>query len=227
MLMQLIRKDLRICRLPILVGVAMVIGAFVLMSTMDGLSGVWRGGSIETWSVMLKTAGSLSIITSIIALTMLAGTIFAAERADRSSEFLAYLPPSRAQVLLSKAIVLGASCVLALCVGGGSIALADWLSVDHSVNSSLQIRMRDVVPIAVVSIGVGWCASARFANTGPSVGLGFAAPIVLSAGVLLASYFFGIPNDESFRTTYAACSTATGLACLVGGSVYFIRRVEP
>ena len=99
MLMQLIRKDLRICRLPILVGVTMTIGVFALMSTMDGFSDVWRGGSIETWSVMLKTGSGLSTLTSSISLTMLAGTIFAVERADRSLAFLAYLPPSRAQVL--------------------------------------------------------------------------------------------------------------------------------
>jgi ABC-type transport system involved in multi-copper enzyme maturation permease subunit len=224
--MQLIRKDLRICRLPILVGVMMAIGVFALMSTMDGFSDVWRGGSIAIWSVMLKTGSSVSIITSVIALTMLAGTIFAVERADRSSEFLAYLPPSRAQVLLSKAIVLGSWSALALCLGGGGIVLADWLS-DNSAHSTLQIRMQDVIPIALASIGVGWCASACFENTGPSVGLGFAAPIVVSAGLLLASYLFGIPDDESFRTTYSVCCTATGLACLVGGSVYFIRRVEP
>ncbi len=227
MLMQLIRKDLRICRLPILVGVTMAIGAFALSSMMYGFADLWQGGSMEAWALMMETGSSLSLMTSVMALTMLSGTIIAAERADRSSEFLAYLPPSRAQVLLSKAIVLGSSSVLALCVGGGGVVLADWLSGENSANAGFHLPLLDLVPFALISIGVGWCASARFENTGPSVGLGFAAPLVIVAAVHLIQHFFGIPDDESLGTTIATCCTVTGLACLVVGSVYFIRRVEP
>ena len=227
MLTQLILKDLRICRLPVLVGITATIGAFASSYLMYGSADLWQRGSAETWASMLQTGSTLSLVAAVISLTMLAGTIIAAERADRSSEFLFCLPPSRAQVLSSKGIVVGTSSVLALCVGGGGSVLASWLGGDGSVDSRFQLSLLDLIPIALVTIGVGWCASARFENTGPSVGLGFASPLVVVAAIQLTRYFFGIPDDDSFNTAYFTSCTVTGLVCLVVGSVYFIRRVEP
>jgi len=161
---------------------------------------------------------------------MLAGMIIAAERADRSSEFLAGLPPSRTQILLSKAIVLGTACVLTLCVSCGGAALADWLSSPGSADAGCHYPLQDFVPVSLVSIGAAWCASARFENTGPPVGLGFTAPGIVVGGIFLTRFCFGIfdiPDAQSFQTTYSTCFVVIGLVCLIVGSVYFIRRMEP
>lgn len=224
MLMQLIRKDLCITRLPILVGITAMIGAFALSYAIYVSTTQSQEEGTEVWGFVLKTGSVLSSVTSLFALTMMSGTIIAAERADRSAEFLACLPPSRGQVLLSKAIVLGASSLLALCVSGGGVLLASQLGGD---NSAFKLSLLDVLPIALVSIGVGWCGSALFANTGPSVGFGFVAPILVTSGVFLFKFCFGVPSYESFHSVYLACCSVAGIVCIIIGTFYFIRRVEP
>ena len=181
--------------------------------------------AFQSW---VEAGGGISLVSSMFALIMMAGTIIAAERADRSSEFLAYLPPARSPILLSKAIVLGGSALLALIVGGGGGLLADWLSGgEASLNVGFNIPLLEMSKNALLGIGVGWCASAHLANTGPSVGLAFIAPLAVAGCVYLSQYIFGVPTEAAFGSTFLNCCTAIGLTCLVFGSVYFIRRVEP
>jgi len=62
MLMPLIRKDLRICRLPLLIGAAFAIGTFALSYLVYVSADLWQDGNTEAWAWILRTGSSMSLV---------------------------------------------------------------------------------------------------------------------------------------------------------------------
>lgn len=229
MLMELLRKDLRICRLPIVTGVASLIGSFVLallIASSASTEPLWSEPSAMAWALALKHGSTFTAILCQATFAMIGGTIIATERADRSAEFLAYLPPSRWQLLRSKMIVfLGAfGIVWGICIAAD--LLSHWL--DNRVAAAVtSIPLTAIAPIGIISAGIGWCASAKFDNTGPAVGLAFASPIAVVGAIQGMRWAFDWPSDSNFADVFAVSCWTLGIACFLLGSIYYLRRVEP
>lgn len=229
MLMELLRKDLRICRLPIISGITCLLGAFLLSAliTSSDVTPLWKGDAAN-WAWALKTGCSYAAILCQSTVAMIGGTIIATERADRSAEFLAYLPPTRWQMLRSKMFVLlGAFAVIwGICLGGDLLAhRLD--SESEMIDSINMLPLKAIAPFGVLTAGVGWWASARFSSTGPAVGLAFASPFVVAALLQGVVRIFDWPHVSDFSNVFGIVCTCVGLAAFTLGSLYYLRRVEP
>ena len=107
----LIRKDLRLLRIYLRSFVA-AIAFFFAFSAGFNLVLAWKGNELVEDSKMLVTSilagGSMCGILIVIPVfsSLLPASVLTLERSDRSSQFLACLPPTRMQIYLSKLIVV-------------------------------------------------------------------------------------------------------------------------
>ncbi len=231
MLTALVRKDLRLCRLPIIAGVLLLAAPFLMSAIMVMNMPLWEEATAASaWAVLIATGCHFSAACSQATLAMLSGSLIAVERADRSAEFLAYLPPSRLEVLGGKLIVLGSGvCVIwgvNLCLD----VVAGWLAGDiqaaHLLTDNL-VGFPQLAAVGMVAIGGGWCASACLDNTGPPVAVAFMSPLVVLGLVQLCRYLTGWPDALDFARVYFTSCAVAGIGAFLFGSVYYLRRVEP
>jgi hypothetical protein len=183
----------------------------------------------SAWAVLLATGCHFSVMCSQASLAMLGGHVIAAERGDRSAEFLAYLPPTRAQVLLSKGFVVGASAAV---VWGMNLSLrwtSELLAADIKADTLTagMASLTELAAIGVLATGAGWCASAILENSGPAVGLALVAPIVLFGLLQLTRHLANWPDEFSFSDVYFAGCWPVGLGLFLAGSAYYLHRIEP
>jgi ABC-type transport system involved in multi-copper enzyme maturation permease subunit len=161
-------------------------------------------------------------------LAVLAGNVIAVERADRSAEFLGYLPPSKAQILLSKsALLIGAGIVIT------AVNLATALVANSLITTpdgpALGMSLLDLSQISLVGVGaagVGWAASAKLETTGAPVFFAIATPMMVAGAFYLAYFTFGWPLEELSGTTILLTCGAVGVVFFAVGWVYYLRRVE-
>lgn len=225
----LLRKDVRLNGLVLAFGAVALLGPFLLGITHHSYC-VWRYG-VADWSYWRLMSLS-SLLLSMFTIVMLGASAFAAERADRSAEFLAYLPPSRRAHAVSKAIVvLGAAGViwlvnlLAIYVLGPYVEGMSWAETLQAYE-----RLGDVLPVfgatSVMLLGVSWF----FSSFGPShalaTALGIGAPVVVGVPLGMIDEFYHPPGFD-FQMWYNAICTAAGSAGFIGGIICYLRRVEP
>jgi hypothetical protein len=231
MLMALLWKDLRINRLPLSIGAFVLIAPYVVVGVAVTHMPIWQEATAASaWAVLLATGCHFSLLCSQPALAMLSGHTIAVERGDRSAEFLGYLPPSRALVLFSKALVLAGAF---LAVWGLNLlveATALWLSPDSDATRVLISQMPALPRIAGIGLlaaGAGWCASANVNNSGPAVALGLAAPLALFGVLQATNSALNTPDDLTFAAAYFTLCPILAVACFALGTFCYIRRVEP
>lgn len=230
MLRALLWKDLRVNQLPLLIGLVLLFVPYVIASVAVVNMPIWgESTSASAWAVLLATGCHFSLMCSQVSLAMLSGHVIATERGDRSAEFMAYLPPSRRQILLSKAfLVVGAMAI----VWGMNLAImciANLLAGDTDA-STLTEDMASISHLAAVGIlaaGAGWCASSMVENSGPAVTLSLVAPIALFGFFELTRYLANWPDEPSFSDVYFAGCWPAGLGLFAIGTAYYLRRVEP
>lgn len=231
MLRALLWKDLRINRLPLLIGAFMMITPYIVVGVAVTHMPLWQEATAASaWAVLLTTGCHFSLLCSQPALAMLSGHTIAVERGDRSAEFLGYLPPSRSLVLISKALVLVGAF---LSVWGLNLLLqatAFWLSSDTDTAGELTSHLATLPRIAGIGLlaaGAGWCASANVENSGPAVALGLAAPMVLFSVLQATHSAFNTPDDLSFGSVYFTLCPILAVVFFTTGTFCYLRRVEP
>ena len=109
-MIELLKKDFGLCRHVLLGGVIALLVPYlaVIVYTVGtgGTAALSASESIEYVSLSLLGASQTSLWLATFSIAFLGGFIIAGERRDRSAEFLAFLPPRKPAILLSKAIVL-------------------------------------------------------------------------------------------------------------------------
>ena len=231
MLRALIWKDLRINRLPLLIGAFVLIAPYIVVGVAVTHMPLWQEATAASaWAVLLATGCHFSLLCSQPTLAMLSGHTIAVERGDRSAEFLGYLPPSRGLVLVSKAVVLAGAF---LSVWGLNLLLhttAFWLSPDSDTARELTSHIASLPRIAGIGLlaaGVGWCASANVENSGPAVALGLAAPLVLFGVLQVTHSAFNAPDELAFGAVYFTLCPILAVVFFTIGTFSYLRRVEP
>jgi ABC-type transport system involved in multi-copper enzyme maturation permease subunit len=231
MLIALIKKDVRICSLPIISGVLLLLGPFALAAALVCNLPLWTEATPATaWATLLGTGCYFSIMSSQPTLAMISGNIIAAERGDRSAEFLAYLPPSRKQILGSKFIVLAAATLIVWGFNLLVFLVADWLAGDTDAARTVISQMpsiRQFAAIGFVAVGAGWFASSISSSTGPAVAIALAAPMLVLVTLLLTNYLTDWPSELEFSRVYCVSCTVAGASLFAIGTTYFLRRIEP
>lgn len=232
MLKALIWKDVRINRLPLMIAVLLLVGPYLVVAAAVMQMPLWQEStSASAWAILLATGGYFSVMCSQASLAMLSGQLIAVERADRSAEFIAYLPPSRFQLLLSKLVVLASTIAV---VWGTNLALrqlSGYLAGDaRDPARALTADMASFWTLAAVgalAMGAGWCASCMLTGTGGPVASAFFSPMVLVGLLQSLGFASGWPDEFSFGSVYVSGCWLFGCVLFGIGTVHFLRRVEP
>jgi ABC-type transport system involved in multi-copper enzyme maturation permease subunit len=224
----LLWKDCRLNALVLAFGVATWLGPYLVGALRILLGGGPRVAIGLRWAFMLEPASVISLEASLIPLLLLGANAIARERSDRSAEFLAYLPSTRARILASKAAVplafaslvwatgLLAIFVLMPALGGEKVGLPPGLA-------------GAVATASTVLFGTVWLGSS-FADT-PLTAVGFSMGLSLLLGLAMqaSNYLLGWTGPGNAIGPYWSAGSAVivGISCFVAGSWLYLRRIEP
>jgi ABC-type transport system involved in multi-copper enzyme maturation permease subunit len=223
----LLWKDYRLNRGVLLLGITLLLGPYVAAFAI-ALHGHWPSlPPAEEWSVLLLTASLFSLVLSQLTLVTLAGNSIASERADRSAEFLTYLPPSRLQILASKVLL---ALLAAAVIWAVNLFVAEFVVPalgTSPVHSADNLAPRSMLAAAAVMLfGAGWLGSAVLDSPAIATSLGIGATLAVPFLLVTMLGLFGSPPDDLKHWSIITCLTL-GTLGFVGGSVYYLRRVEP
>jgi ABC-type transport system involved in multi-copper enzyme maturation permease subunit len=207
--------------------VIMIVGAALLiMPHLAALFAIWyQSGSPD---YLLAGAG-YSLALSQLTIALLGGHVIAAERADRSAEFLAYLPLSRARILTGK--IMLALLTIALIWGTNLLIVHSlfpgiWQS---DVGGAVALRRIGVgiVLTGAVFFSVGWMLSSRSESPTFSICAGLVTPVMIALGIQAVATTFDYPFHEIVWPWYQRICIVVAPVCFVVGTWYYLRRVEP
>jgi ABC-type transport system involved in multi-copper enzyme maturation permease subunit len=225
----LLWKDYRLNRGVLLLGAALLLGPYAVVFPV-ALYGHWPSWPpAAEWSALLRAASFFSVALSQLTLAVLAGNSIASERADRSAEFLACLPPSRLEILASKLL-------LALLAAGAVWAVN--LSVATLVVPALgappdnpwdQVAPRPMLAAGTVLVfGASWLGSAVLNSPASATILGIVVAAVGGPLLVQAAWALFASGAREALTSYGlVVSLSVGALCFLSGSASFLRRVEP
>lgn len=223
----LLWKDYRINRLILFLGAAFIVGPYAVV-----LLTLWldpqRASSAMAWADLLIGACQVSLALSLVTAATLGGNAFAGERADRSAEFLAYLPPSRLKILLSKAALslsaMAGIWVLHLIV---MLVLVPSFLGDRSLRWDPTSATETLAALSAVLFGIGWGASSFLESTSNAASIAFGAPVAVGAVFMGSSNWFDWPANEDFGHYFTIACFTMGIIGFVLGTLHYLRRVEP
>lgn len=230
MLTALLWKDLRVNRLPLVIVAVVLVTPYVLVAFAVAEIPLWQEATAASgWALVLATGAYFSVMCSLASLAVLSGHLVAIERGDRSVEFIAYLPPSRWQLLASKGLVLAGAVVVVWGVTLGVGQLSRALAGSEVMERSLIAEgpaIWSLASVGALAMGAGWCASCMVSGTGSAVALAFLSPLLLVGMFQLLKYVTGWPDELSFATAYHSACWLLSAALFAIGTAYFLRRVE-
>ncbi len=175
-------------------------------------------------------AAIYSVVLSQLTLAFLGGNAIAGERADRSAEFIAYLPLSRPRRLAGK---LSLTLATAALFWGVNLSV---LLILLSMTSDLRPVPYNDLPsvlgyIAITGLaffGVGWLVSSLQSSATFAVCGGLITPLLIVMGLQAAAWLSAAPSlDEFMGIGYAITCPVLAVVCFSIGTWYYLRRVEP
>lgn len=228
----LLWKDFRVNLFVLLFGLVMLCVPF-LAGLVGALYWQWHGQPVrwwqsDAWVVMSLTSLGISLLT----IAMLGGNAVAAERVDRSAEFLAYLPPSRRRIIGSKIILAAAAGAV---IWGSNLGvifglaphMAGWSEAVRELTSgSHRYDLTSLASVAIIVFGVAWLGSAWLASPAIATGLGIFAPVAVAGVLGTIEYWFHPAGFPYARYGVYTCTTV-GCVAFLAGTAYYLRRVEP
>jgi ABC-type transport system involved in multi-copper enzyme maturation permease subunit len=180
---------------------------------------------------MLEPATVISIEATLLTLLLFGANSIASERADRSAEFLAYLPIRRVTILTSKLVVplAIASAVWGLSLVANELAPA---VTAGKVSGTKPIGLeRMIFAASVLFFGSAWLGSSMAEKPMTAVGFSLGISMVLSLAFGACNQLTGWPastfGNEGAINVYAAAMCIAGVTCFLSGSRLYLRRVEP
>ncbi|HUT90305.1 MAG TPA: hypothetical protein VMY37_12465 [Thermoguttaceae bacterium] len=236
----LLWREYRLNRLIRIVGAVLLVLPYVfVLIGLVALSWASEPPSIGVPSpppaiVAFGGAAFYSIFLSLLTLTFLGGNAFAGERADRSAEYLAYLPLSRLRRLAAKlALALGT----AVSIWGFNILVLLVLYFVLLVTPSEvpSVRPDDVlgpaglfVVTGLVMFSVAWLVSSLQSSPAFAVCSGLISPWLLVIGLQAAAWIYDpLRFGLIVAVGYAVTCPVLAVVCFSIGTWYYLRRVEP
>jgi ABC-type transport system involved in multi-copper enzyme maturation permease subunit len=228
MMTDLLKKDWRLNR-------GTLIASFAVLIMLFGMHVIALVASESQYPVTPKHAADALINAGVVGLFLMAimaavygGIAFALERRERWADLLAVLPVSRAQIVLSKLIVVAACMLLAWAIVGSILLVAAQFTLAPN-RHLLPVNLVEPVSIAagmtVMMFGVAWLLSSVLTSPAISAGVSIGATVSLVFGIATICDYVGRTYQV---TVIIICSTlAVGVLSLVAGTIYYLRRVEP
>lgn len=227
----LLWKDYRVNRIVLVFTATVLLCPYVVGGFFTWIAEKYYNAMIfwgDTWSRMAQ----FSIMLLLLPICMLGGNPVAGERADRSAEFFAYLPPSAAQRLFSKAFIAITAVVV---VWAFNLVVLYWLTPglatappSYGGDSRAEI-LELLAPIACISVaafGGAWLGTTFLSSHVLATGGGAILPILIAGGLHLYKFVLDL-KDFAFSWWFNAVCIAAGAVCFLAGTLYYLRRVEP
>jgi ABC-type transport system involved in multi-copper enzyme maturation permease subunit len=221
----LLWKDYRLNRGLLVMGLVLWLAPYPIALTV-GLCQFWPSGpTVGEFAEGIVATSFMSVGLSHLTLVTLAGNLIAAERFDRSAEFLASLPASRRQILASKALLLllaitpiwASNTFAAAVLAPGLAPAGEGMFGPWLVHAALALML----------CGTGWLGSALLDSPAFATSLGIGATgLVGGIFVLVFERFVPRASDALLYGALVAY-VILGILCFVMGSAYYLRRVEP
>jgi ABC-type transport system involved in multi-copper enzyme maturation permease subunit len=224
MLRALIWKDIRANRFFLLLAVALVAATY-------GVAGVFGAMDVSVAAqplgrqvaAILGGGSLLAYGVGQLALAVLAGNLIAGERADRSAEFLAYLPASRGMVLRAKALVLAGTAVallvIPLATAGLAALLGGYAGADGLGRAAMTVV--SITAFGFCAAGVGWLGSCCLQSNAAAILFAILVPWAVAMVVMSAT------RGEASSALVAAVNLALGSAGFLFGTRHYLQRMEP
>jgi len=221
----LIWREYRLNRLILIVGLVLLLLPYVI-----ALLVLWWAERAPDVMGVLFTAALYSLGLSQLTVALLGGNAIAGERADRSAQFVAYLPLSRTRRLASK-LILAAAAVAVLWVVNLPLPL-----MVLRVIPELEPRVYGLI-LGVLGYGAltgltlfsgAWLVSSLQSSPTFAVCAGLVTPFFILMGLHMTD-----PTGDTwdhFRFVgigYAVICPIVAIACFSIGTWHFLRRVEP
>lgn len=221
----LLWKDYRMNRALLIVCGAMLVAPYFIGAAYQYYDEMYDGMAVGKRGGAAAASALAAMAVSLLTISLLAASAFTQERTDRSAEFLAHLPPSKWNILLSKfALAFGVACVLWTVNAAMGLIVAPKLG---QFQPSLHEAATDLLCTSVLVFGAGWAASTWMTSPVGAWGIAAAAPMVVG-GVMFASwYFFGTPAESEFQSAYRVLVLLCGMAAIAISSGLYLRREEP
>ncbi len=161
---------------------------------------------------------------SQLLVAFLAGNAFAGERADRSAEFMSYLPVSRNRRLAGKLILTAG--MAALLWGISELVLRGLVRLPLQTHADV-FHLKLTAITGLVMFGVGWFVSSIQSSPTFAICAGIAAPMLIGTGLAIIAMNFEIKADDFMPFWFAIISTVLGTLGFAVGTWCFLKRVEP
>lgn len=243
MLATLLRKDWRLNR-PVVIGsVAMSVVPYVVALLLQWIYPPHRGNTQTTYlEVGVMTAMFCLAITVVMA-SAYGGVAFAAERRDRTAEFLALLPVRRSQIVVSK-LAVAFACVAAMWTFHTAIiGVCGYLVAptgDHraAFGDVFDDAFTICIPVILLSFGIAWLMSSFLQGPSLAAGLslGATALILFVTCVVTAKAVdtwsaledrTTLDNSPYVRSAVQSVGVGVGVLSVCVGAGVYVRRVRP
>jgi len=212
-----------------------IIVALLLLGFSQPQTPETAGGEIrvvDSMAVVGYFASWIAVHVSVFLLPLIAANSLAGERADRSAEFIAPLPVSRAVRLVAKVVLLAA------------VAIALWapmLVVASLLRSSQLVKADDylsglellgmIATFTLLATALAWLLAARIESPVIAAVMAIAIPVAvpwamfcLQAPFLAPASFFGLWIDSEGIPQPLTLLVAA--AFFAAGSALYVRRLE-
>lgn len=173
----------------------------------------------------IRGASIGSLYVTVLLVPFVAGNSFAGERADRSAEFLAYLPIGRRMTITAKAIYAIGLCLAMGAVNSLISLVTAWYGAAPA-HVAIGELMHIAAPTGAFIFGVAWFFSSWVKSPSTAAATGLAAGIVLPMALELLENAGILTQDEAAFRYVAACWTLA-TTFFVAGIVCYLCRIEP
>jgi ABC-type transport system involved in multi-copper enzyme maturation permease subunit len=197
--------------------------------------GVFHPHYTQEWTFCILFASVYSIMLAQLAMALIGGNAIAGERADRSAEFVTYLPIPKSRSLTAK-LLLALAMVVAIWLPN---MLVQWCLVDI-LSPSPYIAQSHVFEVAKIQFNVAingfvmfcvaWLCSSMLPSPTLAVCIGLITPLIVFGSQGIATQYFRIPMHvvgAIFDFWHPAICLSLAPICFAIGTWIYLRRVEP
>ena len=235
----LVKKDMRLLQHYLLAAVVATLGCYIVTAAGVIWLTAYQDESMQTLPVrsflLLRSGHTLGFGATAFCSVLIAGSIFTLERADRSAEFLACLPPSRLQHLASKFSVLFGMAALMIFVHITAALVSDTLlphvrATNYPFTNGTQMSVVFRFVAIVLSMTGGALAVSAWQNSnGVPILCGLLTPPGIIALLQLLTYLLDVPmsDPDDFINRFSVFASLAGLGLIFCGAYWYIERTEP
>jgi ABC-type transport system involved in multi-copper enzyme maturation permease subunit len=188
---------------------------------------------LEPGEYWIWHASFYSVALAQLAIAMIGGNLIAGERADRSADFVTYLPISKTRSLAAK-LLLVIAMVAAIWLPNVPV---HWHFL-HGTHLSLDIQAFELMQLlsgvainGLLLFCVAWLCSSMLESPAISVCIALITPIVLSGAIsMMVRFGFDVPLHMHLAAVtfwYYAIAIPLSVICFAIGTWVYMRRVEP